>query len=146
MKIPLILIVAFFLTAQGNGIIDFLSGLSEGYNIGASCTTSLANIETYWTEFVDSIPTSKGSGNSLIEFHDFTLGITQAATSCSFLQLANSIDSAFTSNLLATLIRLFATYQKSMDALSQFFIAFQNGDYLYSGNQFGLFLVNILGS
>ncbi|OMJ69059.1 hypothetical protein SteCoe_33328 [Stentor coeruleus] len=130
---------------NSSGIINYLEGFAYGYGLSDTCKTSIQEIENVWITFTDSIETSDGSGNALYKFHDFTLGITQACTNCNFLSIASLFDSAFTTNWLATIIRLVANYASIYDAWNTMINAFKSADYALAGEQIGIIFKGLIG-
>lgn len=133
----------------GSNTLDFLKGLAIGYSgerdESGDCTSSITSSVADWQTFLDSIPTSKGSGNALYQLHDYTLSLTSALTACNMIQLANNLDSSLSENLLANLIRFVANYQSINDEYKIMTTSISGGDYTDAGESMGVIFNYILG-
>jgi hypothetical protein len=102
-------------------------------------------LDSQWTNFHSAIATSKGSGSALYKLHDFTLAITQSMTNCNMQALAGLLDQAFTSNILATLIRFVAQFNTVVTAWESFTSYIQAADYTNAGYNLGIVALDLLG-
>lgn len=144
-KIVFLVALLFTSYVNASGIINYIEGFADGYGLSDTCKSNILDIENVWVTFTDSIETSNGSGSALYKFHDFTLWLTQTCTNCNFLSIANLFDSAFTTNWLATIIRLVANYTLIYDAWIAMVNAFVSADYALAGEQLGIIFKNLIG-
>ena len=143
----LVLLLTYFsaISAANSNTFKFFYGMATGYGLSATCLTQLNEVDSEWGVFLDSIPTSKGSGNALYQLHDFSLALTQASTTCNLVQIANLLDEALTSNLLATIIRLVANYADIVIEKNIYSTNVQTGDYAAAGQAIGKIILDLIG-
>jgi hypothetical protein len=129
--------------ASDFGIVNFLTGFSVGYDLGESCLDQLDGIDGEWFAYKET--ERDGSGAALTKLRDFTLYLTVAATECSLLEIANLLDSAFTTNSLATFLRFIASFQDISESWSLFWGSLLTYDYPVAGEAFGQMVKKLVG-
>jgi hypothetical protein len=139
------LVFLMALGAMGQDANSFVEGLASGYGLGSSCISGISSTKAQWSTFVASIGTSRGTGNALFQFHDFTLSLSQTATTCTLLEIANLLDQAFYTNLLSTIIRMVANYSSIYASVQDFINDIKYGAYGPAGNDLGQLIKYIIG-
>jgi hypothetical protein len=71
--------------------------------------------------------------------------LTVTATDCSFLEIANLLDSAFTTNALATFLRFIASFKDITENWSTFWGALLTYDLPVAGEAFGTLVKKLVG-
>ena len=136
--------LSLFLVQAGT-FFEFLEGVAIGYGVSSDCQTSITALESNWQSFLTSIPKSKGSGNALNQLHDFTFALSVTSTTCNLLQIANNIDAAFNTNLLATIIRLVANYNLIKPLANDYSVQIEYKAYGPAGQDIGKIIQYLIG-
>lgn len=139
-----VLMCLVYLTVASNyPVVQFFYGFSGGYGLGDTCMNEIDGIDLKWINYVET--NKDGTGAALTKFRDFTGYVALTATDCNLLEIANLMDNALTTNKLATLLRLVASFQQIIEYWNVFWPALFNFDYPAAGEAFGKMVKKLVG-
>ena len=124
-------------------VVQFFFGFSSGYGLGDTCKNELLGIDGKWVEYIET--DRDGTGAALSKLRDFTGYVALTATDCSLLEVANLMDNAFTTNRLATILRLIASFETIREMWGLFWTGLLNFDYPVAGEAFGIVVKKLVG-